>query len=149
MDVWLASTYMPLVQSPPQIKTHYKLIFPKHMKERKLWTCLKTPVERCTPLEKYFRRVFFAIFHAKMFDKWLPYIRLPITPNHYIFTLKMAIAKFAETLDNFQHSSRLIPESQSCTLSVACSLKTRRAKNKRFYVLLFYLKEDWEQFIEL
>jgi hypothetical protein len=30
-----------------------------------------------------------------------------------IFTLKMAIAMFAETLDNFQHSTRLIPESRT------------------------------------
>jgi hypothetical protein len=36
------------------------------------------------------------------------------TPNHYIFTLKMAIAMFAET-DNFQHSTRFIPERQSCS----------------------------------
>jgi hypothetical protein len=37
------------------------------------------------------------------------------TPIHYIFTLKMATAMFAETLDNFQHSKRLIPDSRSCT----------------------------------
>jgi hypothetical protein len=33
------------------------------------------------------------------------------TINHYIFTLKMATAIFAETLDNFQNLMRLIPES--------------------------------------
>jgi hypothetical protein len=37
------------------------------------------------------------------------------TPNHDTFILKMATAMFVETLDNFQHSTRLIPESQSCT----------------------------------
>jgi hypothetical protein len=45
----------------------------------------------------------------------LPYIRLPKTPNHYRFTLKMATAMSAETMDNFQHSTQLIPESRSCT----------------------------------
>jgi hypothetical protein len=35
-------------------------------------------------------------------------------PQH-TFTMKMATAKFAETLDNSKHSTRLIPESQSCT----------------------------------
>jgi hypothetical protein len=44
-----------------------------------------------------------------------PYISLLKTPNQYIFTLKMATAMFVETLDNFQHSSRLIPESRRCT----------------------------------
>jgi hypothetical protein len=41
---------------------------------------------------------------------YLPYIRLPERPNHYIFTLKMATAMFAEMLDNFQHSMRHSPE---------------------------------------
>jgi hypothetical protein len=41
----------------------------------------------------------------------LPYIRLPKMPNHYILTLKMATAIFAETLDNFQHWTLLIPKS--------------------------------------
>jgi hypothetical protein len=36
-------------------------------------------------------------------------------PNHYTFTLKMVTAMSAETLDNSQHSTRLIPESLSCT----------------------------------
>jgi hypothetical protein len=34
-------------------------------------------------------------------------------PNDYTFVLKMATAVFAETLDNSQHSTRLIPESPS------------------------------------
>jgi hypothetical protein len=33
----------------------------------------------------------------------LPYIRLPETPNHYTFTLKMANSMFSETMDNSQH----------------------------------------------
>jgi hypothetical protein len=37
------------------------------------------------------------------------------TPNHYILTLKMATAMFAETLDNFQRSTLLISESRCCT----------------------------------
>jgi hypothetical protein len=37
-----------------------------------------------------------------------------------IFTLKIATAMFAETLDNFQHSTRLIPESRSFTFSRIC-----------------------------
>jgi hypothetical protein len=36
--------------------------------------------------------------------------RLPKSLNQYIFTLKMATAKFAETMDNFQHSTGLIPD---------------------------------------
>jgi hypothetical protein len=31
-----------------------------------------------------------------------------------IFRIKMATAMFSETLQNYQHSTRLIPESQSC-----------------------------------
>jgi hypothetical protein len=42
---------------------------------------------------------------------FLPSLWLLKTPNHYVFTLKMAVAMFAETLDNFQHSTLLIPES--------------------------------------
>jgi hypothetical protein len=45
----------------------------------------------------------------------LPHVRLLNTPNHYTFTLKMATAMFAETLDNFQYSTRLNPESRSYT----------------------------------
>jgi hypothetical protein len=43
--------------------------------------------------------------------------RLPKTPNHYTFTLNMATAMFAETLDNSQHSTRINPESRSYTLN--------------------------------
>jgi hypothetical protein len=45
----------------------------------------------------------------------LPYIRFPKTPNHYTFTLKVATEMFAKTLDRSQHSTRLIPKSQSYT----------------------------------
>jgi hypothetical protein len=37
--------------------------------------------------------------------------------SQYIFTLKMATEMFAETLENFKNSTRLIPESRSCTLN--------------------------------
>jgi hypothetical protein len=43
---------------------------------------------------------------------YLPYIRLPKTPNRCGFTLKMAAAVFAETFGSFQNSMRLIPESR-------------------------------------
>jgi hypothetical protein len=46
-----------------------------------------------------------------------PYIRLLKTSNHYKFTLKMATAMSSETLDNSQHSTRLIPESRDCTMN--------------------------------
>jgi hypothetical protein len=46
----------------------------------------------------------------------LLYTRLPKTPNQYTFTLKMATVMFAETLDNLQHSTRLVPENISHTL---------------------------------
>jgi hypothetical protein len=36
----------------------------------------------------------------------------------YAFTLKMATAMFAETLDNSQHSTRLNPECRSYTLKL-------------------------------
>jgi hypothetical protein len=36
---------------------------------------------------------------------YLPYIKLPKTPDHYVFTLKTATAMFAETLGNFQCGS--------------------------------------------
>jgi hypothetical protein len=38
-----------------------------------------------------------------------------------VCTLKMATAMFAETLDNFQHSTRLISESRSCAQNVIIS----------------------------
>jgi hypothetical protein len=47
----------------------------------------------------------------QLYTYCLPYISLPEVPNHYIFILKMAIAIFAETLDNFRHFTLLIPES--------------------------------------
>jgi hypothetical protein len=43
------------------------------------------------------------------------------TPKHYMFALKMATTVFTETLDNFQHSTRLIPESRRCTYSCSKS----------------------------
>jgi hypothetical protein len=58
---------------------------------------------------------------------FLPYIRLPKTPSHHKFTLKMATAMFAETLDTFQHSTRLFPESRSCALN--SSRENLKAKN--------------------
>jgi hypothetical protein len=49
-----------------------------------------------------------------------------------VFTLKMAAAEFAETLNNFQHSTLLIPESRSCTLNSSCeNLRTRM--NEHFH----------------
>jgi hypothetical protein len=46
----------------------------------------------------------------------------------------MATAMFAETLDNFQHSTRLIPESRSCTLNSSReNLKTRISINYRTF----------------
>jgi hypothetical protein len=44
---------------------------------------------------------------------------MPTTTN-YKFTLKMATAIFAETLDNFQHSTRLISEIGSSALHTSC-----------------------------
>jgi hypothetical protein len=37
--------------------------------------------------------------------------------SYYAFTMKMATAMFAETLNNIQHSTRLTPESRSYTLN--------------------------------
>jgi hypothetical protein len=41
--------------------------------------------------------------------------RLPVTPNQYTFTPRMATTMFVETLDNSQHSTRPSPESRSYT----------------------------------
>jgi hypothetical protein len=38
-------------------------------------------------------------------------------PNHYRFTMKMANEMFAEMLDNFHHSTKLILKNRSCTLA--------------------------------
>jgi hypothetical protein len=66
------------------------------------------------------------------------------TPNHCIFTLKIATAMFVETLDNFQHSSRFIPETRSCTLNSSCeNLRTRNS----LYLDLFQL-ESWNILVE-
>jgi hypothetical protein len=48
----------------------------------------------------------------------LPYIRLRNTPNHHTFTLTMATAVFAETLDNFQNSTPLNPEKSKLHITV-------------------------------
>jgi hypothetical protein len=46
--------------------------------------------------------------------------------NYYILTLKMATEMSAKTLDNFQHSTPLIPESRSYTLNSSReNLRTR------------------------
>jgi hypothetical protein len=42
----------------------------------------------------------------------LPCIRLPKVSSHYTFTLKMTVAVFAETLDNFQHLTCSSPEAK-------------------------------------
>jgi hypothetical protein len=55
--------------------------------------------------------------HILLATYCLPYFRLPKTPNHHTFTLKMATAILAETLDNSQHSMRLNPESRIYTLT--------------------------------
>jgi hypothetical protein len=47
----------------------------------------------------------------------LTYMRLPKMHSQHIFTLKMATAMFAETVDNFKLSMWLIPESRSYTLN--------------------------------
>jgi hypothetical protein len=52
-----------------------------------------------------------ARYQIQLANYYLPHVRLPKTPNHFMFTLKMAAAKFAETLDNSQHLTRLILES--------------------------------------
>jgi hypothetical protein len=45
----------------------------------------------------------------------LPYIRLPQTPNHYIFTLKIITAVFDETLYNFNIRRGSTPKAElSC-----------------------------------
>jgi hypothetical protein len=45
------------------------------------------------------------------------WLRLPKTSNHYVLILKVETAMFAETLDNSQHSTRLIPEGRIvCTI---------------------------------
>lgn len=54
----------------------------------------------------------------------LSHVRLPKSPIHYTFTLKMTTTVFAETLD--QHSSRLTIESRSYKLnSTRENLRTR------------------------
>jgi hypothetical protein len=45
----------------------------------------------------------------------LIYIRASKSPPQKTFKLKMATAVFSETLENLQHSTWLIPESQSYT----------------------------------
>jgi hypothetical protein len=57
----------------------------------------------------------------------LPYIRLPKSPNHGIFTLKMATAVFSETLDDTQQSTRLTSESRRYTVNSSHeNLRSRR-----------------------
>jgi hypothetical protein len=66
----------------------------------------------------------------------LLYIRLPKSPIHYTFTLKMANAVFAKTLDNSQHLMQLNTKSQSYTLNYSSkNLRTRNRLSGNFYVL--------------
>jgi hypothetical protein len=51
------------------------------------------------------------------FHHCLPYVRLPKTPILHTFTLKIVTAMFAETSDNYQRSTRPIPENRSYTLN--------------------------------
>jgi hypothetical protein len=50
--------------------------------------------------------------------------QLPKTPNHYIFTLKMATAVFAETLDNFDIQRGLSPKSEVVKWRLVCIIET-------------------------
>jgi hypothetical protein len=74
-----------------------------------------------------------------LYTQCLPYIRLPKTPDHYIFTLKMATVMFAGTLDNFQHSMRLILESRSCTALTGAFLFIFMGKKYHNLVFIFML----------
>jgi hypothetical protein len=64
---------------------------------------------------------------------FLPYIKLPKTPIHYTFTLKMVTVMFAETLVNFQHSTRLTPESRSYTLNSSREKPEDNKNPKNFF----------------
>jgi hypothetical protein len=66
----------------------------------------------------------------------LPYKDLQKRPTN-TFTLKMATATLAETLDNFQHSTQFIPESRSFRVEVTflreiaiCRPNVRQTFNK-------------------
>jgi hypothetical protein len=62
-------------------------------------------------------------------------------PTATTITLKMAAAMFVETLDNFQPSTRLTPESRSFTLnSILENLTTR--KNNRFVCFNLHVFEQ-------
>jgi hypothetical protein len=50
--------------------------------------------------------------------------------SYYIFALKMETVTFAETLDNFQLSTWLIPESQSYTRIICLCLNTHCSPHK-------------------
>jgi hypothetical protein len=59
-------------------------------------------------------------------------------PNQYIFTPKITTAILDETLDNFQHSTLLIPEGRSCTLN--SSPESLRTRDINFFVFLYVLE---------
>jgi hypothetical protein len=56
--------------------------------------------------------------HIPLATYHLLYTRPPRTPNQYTYTLKMATAMSAETLDKLQHSTWLIPENRSHALCI-------------------------------
>jgi hypothetical protein len=56
----------------------------------------------------------------------LPALKKVAKNAQTLHILKMATAMLAETFDNFQHSTRLIPESRSCTLN--SSRENRRTR---------------------
>jgi hypothetical protein len=71
----------------------------------------------CWKLSNVSASIATAIFRVNIYWLGVSGSRAKKTPNRYIFTLKMATAMFTETLNNFQHSTRLNPESRSCTLN--------------------------------
>jgi hypothetical protein len=66
--------------------------------------------------------------HSTRFTSWV---------NIHIFTLNMAAVMYAETLDNFQHSTRRIPESRKYTLK--SSSENLRTKMSSFFLSFFLL----------
>jgi hypothetical protein len=79
------------------------------------------------------------VFYIPLATYWLVYRVLVKRPNTY--SLKMATAMFAETLENPQHSTRLIPESRTGTFNPSREiLRTRSTSCLNTELLILVLQ---------
>jgi hypothetical protein len=66
-----------------------------------------SPLNSCMSFRSAYQR-----HHNQFATFYLLYLKLPRTPNHYAFTLKLATTMFSETSENTQHSTWSTPKTE-------------------------------------